>query len=239
PTRSTSRRRRTIRKLRAPTASVTRGATRSTCCAASSAACARRPVRRTRSTSRRNTSSRTTSGKPSSTPRTSCSSAPSSPATCPSAEASGRAPFHHGTTPFRSGTTCTRRNTSPARGCGAKRLRVRGFLLFSSMARGLLLWVERDVRRERSFRRRQHMNLIRWSPRLGSGPRDLVTFQDEVNRLFDGFLGSTLQAGENGILAPPVDVEETPEEFVVRADLPGVPQKDVKVSLMGDTLTIR
>ena len=36
-----------------------------------------------------------------------------------------------------------------------------------------------------------------------------------------------------------MDVEETPEEFIVRADLPGVPQKDVKVSLMGDTLTIR
>jgi len=36
-----------------------------------------------------------------------------------------------------------------------------------------------------------------------------------------------------------VDIEETPEAFVLRADLPGVPQKDVKVSLMGDTLTIR
>jgi HSP20 family protein len=36
-----------------------------------------------------------------------------------------------------------------------------------------------------------------------------------------------------------VDVEETPEDFVVRMDLPGVAQKDVKVSLMGDTLTIR
>jgi HSP20 family protein len=83
------------------------------------------------------------------------------------------------------------------------------------------------------------MNVIRWSPRLGSGSRDLMTFQDEVNRLFDGFLGNTQHTGENGILAPPVDVEETPEEFIVRADLPGVSQKDVKVSLMGDTLTIR
>src|SRR5262249_18354063 len=38
---------------------------------------------------------------------------------------------------------------------------------------------------------------------------------------------------------PPVDVEENPEEFVLRLDLPGVPQNEVKVSLMGDTLTIR
>ena len=83
------------------------------------------------------------------------------------------------------------------------------------------------------------MNVIRWSPRLGSGPRDLVTFQDEVNRLFDGFMGNVQHRDGGALLAPPVDVEETPEEFIVRADLPGVPQKDVKVSLMGDTLTIR
>jgi HSP20 family protein len=82
------------------------------------------------------------------------------------------------------------------------------------------------------------MNVIRWSPRPGR-TRDLVTFQDEVNRLFDGFLGSWQGAEGSTVLAPPMDVEETPDEFVVRADLPGVSQKDVKVSLMGDTLTIR
>ena len=83
------------------------------------------------------------------------------------------------------------------------------------------------------------MSVIRWSPRLPSGPRDLAGFQDEVNRLFEGFMGSMQPTGDGGILTPAVDVEETPEEFIVRADLPGVPQKDVKVSLMGDTLTIR
>jgi len=82
------------------------------------------------------------------------------------------------------------------------------------------------------------MNVIRWSPRPGR-TRDLVTFQDEVNRLFDGFLGNWQGAEASTVLAPPMDVEETAEEFVVRADLPGVSQKDVKVSLMGDTLTIR
>ena len=61
------------------------------------------------------------------------------------------------------------------------------------------------------------MHVIRWSPRLGSAPRDLMSFQDEVNRLFDGFL-SNVRTGEDGLLTPPVDVEETPEEFVVRAD---------------------
>ena len=85
------------------------------------------------------------------------------------------------------------------------------------------------------------MSIIRWNPRLGPATRDLMSIQDEVNRLFEGFLGSPGR-GENGslaVLTPPVDVEETAEEFILRADLPGVSQKDVKVSLMADTLTIR
>jgi HSP20 family protein len=84
------------------------------------------------------------------------------------------------------------------------------------------------------------MTLIRWRPTSMTPLRDLTSIQDEVNRLFDGFftrgsLGSDLAT----VFTPPVDIEETPEEFVIRADLPGIPQKDVKVSLMGDTLTIR
>jgi HSP20 family protein len=41
------------------------------------------------------------------------------------------------------------------------------------------------------------------------------------------------------VFTPAVDIEETADEFVIKADLPGVAQKDVKVNLMGDTLTIR
>src|SRR5262245_13249218 len=93
--------------------------------------------------------------------------------------------------------------------------------------------------REPNARRNRIMNIVRWNPRFGGGPRELITFQDDVNRLFDGFFGTLQQAGEGAILAPPTDLEETPEEFVVRVDLPGVSQKDVKVSLMGDTLTVR
>ena len=84
------------------------------------------------------------------------------------------------------------------------------------------------------------MTLIRWSPMLSSPSRDFTTIHDEVNRLFDGFLTRGGYGAERGsVFAPAVDVEETAEEFVVRADLPGVTQKDVKVHLLGDTLTIR
>ena len=80
------------------------------------------------------------------------------------------------------------------------------------------------------------MTLIRWSPTS----RDLTTVQDEVNRLFDNFFTRAPLRGDLGAaFTPPVDIEENAEAFVVRMDLPGVPQKDVKVTLTGDTLTIR
>lgn len=84
------------------------------------------------------------------------------------------------------------------------------------------------------------MTLIRWSPMLSSSSRDLSTIHDEVNRLFDGFLSrGAFSVDRAAVFAPAVDVEETPDEFVVRADLPGVSQKDVKVNLLGETLTVR
>lgn len=83
------------------------------------------------------------------------------------------------------------------------------------------------------------MTLVRWNPRTGTH-RELVGIQDEVNRLFDSFFGSEVpRTGWEPAFRPALDVEETTEAFVVRTDLPGISQKDVKVSLMGETLTIR
>ena len=80
-------------------------------------------------------------------------------------------------------------------------------------------------------------SLIRWST---NPAHDLLGIRDDVDRLFE----SAFQArGPNidgpGTITAPVDIEETRDEFVVRADLPGVALKDVKVSLLGDVLTLR
>ena len=84
------------------------------------------------------------------------------------------------------------------------------------------------------------MTLIRWNPIPRGTARELQSFQDDVSRLFEGLAG---RSGLSGDLAPAfspaVDVEENAEEFVFRADLPGISPKDVKVNLMGDTLTVR
>jgi len=81
------------------------------------------------------------------------------------------------------------------------------------------------------------MAIIRWNP-PNPPMRDLVTMHEEMNRLFDSAFG---RPGARAAFdfAPAVDIEETPEQFVIRADLPGVAQQDVKVHVMGDTLTVR
>jgi HSP20 family protein len=81
------------------------------------------------------------------------------------------------------------------------------------------------------------MAIIRWNP-PAPPLRDLVTMHEEMNRLFDSAFG---RPGARAAFdfAPVVDIEETPEQFIIRADLPGVAQPDVKVHVMGDLLTVR
>jgi HSP20 family protein len=80
------------------------------------------------------------------------------------------------------------------------------------------------------------MTLIRWNPGVR---RDLTRVHDEMDRLFDQFFGGLPYRTDVGTFAPAVDIMESPEGFVLKADLPGIDQKDVKVSVMGDVLTIR
>jgi len=87
------------------------------------------------------------------------------------------------------------------------------------------------------------MTLMRWRPRRGLEPfRSLTGIQDEMNRLFDltlsewPFERQGLFAGE---WAPAVDVVEHDDKVVVKAELPGVTDKDVDVSVVDQTLTIK
>jgi len=82
------------------------------------------------------------------------------------------------------------------------------------------------------------MTLVRWTP--GYRPaRDLIGMQDDVNHFIHSFFGGDARWTDRAPFAPVVDIAETPEEFVIHADLPGVAQKDVKVGLLGDVLTLR
>lgn len=80
------------------------------------------------------------------------------------------------------------------------------------------------------------MKLIRWTPASAAS----FGLQNDVDRLFSGYFARTPQSADAATsLAPAVDVEETMDEYVLRADLPGVAQADVKVSMLADVLTLR
>jgi HSP20 family protein len=79
------------------------------------------------------------------------------------------------------------------------------------------------------------MDIVKWDPF-----RDVVSFRDEIDRLFDGFFGRMPFKRERGEGAwmPAVDFEEDKDEFIIKAELPGLKKEDVKVSLSGDRLQI-
>jgi HSP20 family protein len=81
------------------------------------------------------------------------------------------------------------------------------------------------------------MALIRWEPLA-----EVNTIQNEMNRLFNTFFDQPNQTGRgNGTTRrwlPPMDLVETGEHYVLRADLPGLSDGDVNVQLEGNVLTV-
>jgi len=86
------------------------------------------------------------------------------------------------------------------------------------------------------------MNLIPWKKKKEdsnlSHPADL--FRHQMNRLFDDFFGDwSLARGEAGFdFVPRVDVSENDKEVLVKAELPGLEEKEVEVSLSNGQLLI-
>jgi HSP20 family protein len=80
------------------------------------------------------------------------------------------------------------------------------------------------------------MAIVRWEPF-----RELSTLQNETNRLFNTAFDAP--AGGNGGATlrrwmPAMDLVETEDHFVLRADLPGLKQDDVKIEFEDGTLTV-
>lgn len=70
--------------------------------------------------------------------------------------------------------------------------------------------------------------------------KDFLSMKDEINRMFDRYF---VKSGDNGQLPditwiPPIDVEETKEEVIVKAEIPGMKKDDIKISLQNDNLMI-
>lgn len=70
--------------------------------------------------------------------------------------------------------------------------------------------------------------------------REVTDMQGQMNRLFDNLLGRpSPMAGMERMWAPAVDMYETSDELVIAAEVPGLNQKDIHLSITGDMLTIR
>jgi HSP20 family protein len=81
------------------------------------------------------------------------------------------------------------------------------------------------------------MTIVRWEPL-----RELGTLQNEMNRLFNAVFDAPATGGGNGGTLrrwmPAMDLVESGDHFVLRADLPGMSEEDVKIELEDGTLTL-
>ena len=69
--------------------------------------------------------------------------------------------------------------------------------------------------------------------------RGLSTLQDQFNRLFNESFHNHAEESALTSWAPAVDIYETANELVVKADLPEVNEKDIDVRVENNLLTIR
>jgi HSP20 family protein len=78
------------------------------------------------------------------------------------------------------------------------------------------------------------------------GARPFVALQQEMNRLFDRFFGEESSLYPSSIAEewlstsyPQLDIRETAKGLKVSVELPGMSEKDVHVSITGNSLTIK
>ncbi|GAK50925.1 heat shock protein Hsp20 [Candidatus Moduliflexus flocculans] len=86
--------------------------------------------------------------------------------------------------------------------------------------------------------------LTRWQPyssiqRRGDLFGDLTHIQQEMNRFFDEFFGENRRGLADGVWLPAVDVSESHDEFVVRAELPGMSHEDIEINVQENVLTLK
>ena len=80
------------------------------------------------------------------------------------------------------------------------------------------------------------MNLVKWSPW-----REMPALHNRFNRLFDDpFFSIGRMADESGLgnWNPAVDLYEKDDHYMIKAELPGVDKKDIKIDLKDRLLTL-
>jgi HSP20 family protein len=78
------------------------------------------------------------------------------------------------------------------------------------------------------------MTIVRWEP-----AREIASLQGEMNRLFNNLFDTPGNGGTGPRRwIPAMDLVETEDALILRADLPGMGEEDIKVEIEDRTLTI-
>lgn len=78
------------------------------------------------------------------------------------------------------------------------------------------------------------MTIIRWEPF-----DEMMSMRESMDRLFEDFFTRRPRTSGPLVWQPAVEVFETDNEVVVKAELPGMDPKNVSVTVTGDGLTIK
>jgi HSP20 family protein len=84
------------------------------------------------------------------------------------------------------------------------------------------------------------MTLIKWRPRREWDPFAVMEqLQDQINRAFNTSLGEWPGVSGWGTAFPSVDVYHDKDNVIVTAEVPGLAEKDVELSITGNTITLK
>ncbi|HEX7070920.1 MAG TPA: Hsp20/alpha crystallin family protein [Rhodothermales bacterium] len=77
-------------------------------------------------------------------------------------------------------------------------------------------------------------SLIRFSPAA-----ELRRLQAELDRVFEGYWPARANGDEPApVWSPRVDIKETPDAFLVRIDVPGIPKDSIDINFNDGTLSV-
>ena len=91
------------------------------------------------------------------------------------------------------------------------------------------------------------MAITRWEPFRGLrrwGPLgEISSLQREMDRLFNEYFGKMKGTEEEGLVArawaPAMDIYETEEKLVLKAELPGLKKEDIDIRVQDNTFTLK
>lgn len=74
--------------------------------------------------------------------------------------------------------------------------------------------------------------MIRWDPF-----REMLSMRSMMDRILEDW--DRPSSPRDSLIAPSVDLLQTPEDVIVRATLPGVKADDIRISVTADTVTLQ